>query len=243
MSFKKIGIWAVLAVALVTCAFSAAGASALSITPHKCEVAPGTLPGGYKDGSCTGTTGVGSFNKVTFAKTEGVEVANPSAFNLKTTNGGVEFEIKCTGLSGTSTLTDAGETVTGSGSKLTFSGCTVTKPLGKGCVVKGGGGATGTIITNAIKSVATRTGAEAFKKVYSPETGTIFATFEVSGCTTTALNGSKALTGTAAAAVSGGMKAEFTTTSGSALTVGGQAYTLLGSAEQKMGSAFISLGE
>lgn len=239
MSLKKAGIGLAITAALLVAAVGASAASAASITVHKCEVATGTGTS-YTSGTCT-TEGAGGFQKVPFTTTEGVEVANASAFELKTTNGGVNFVIKCTGLEGSGTATDAGEQINGSGITLTYTGCTVTAPAGKGCKVQAGPTAE-KITTNTLKSTTTRSEAGNFKTTYLPASGETFVTIAVSGCSTAALNGNKEVTGSASTTESTDTMKQTFTESSSNLKFGGQSAKLIGSSEQKMGTAFISVG-
>jgi hypothetical protein len=114
---------------------------------------------------------------------------------LKGSLGGVVTEIQCTSLSGTGSLTNAASSVTGTGT-LVYSGCTVTKPENKGCVVTGG-----SVLTTTVKG--TTVGQTAGHLKFTPNSGTEFATVPISGCENTALNNNFPVVGSLVANVSG----------------------------------------
>lgn len=238
---KKPAICLAVAAALCVSVFGSSSASALSITDHECLSATGTPTASglmYPDNRClNGTTEPNkTFTWVPFVELTGVEAANPSEFTIASTIAGVKFKVACKALSGSGNVIDEGESIVGTGIVQTYSSCAVTEPAEKKCQVKTGGGPNGTIKTNSLKSVTTRTGAESYATKYTPTSGTAFVTVEVNGCTVEALNGSKEVTGSATAVSKVGMetatKQEFTATSGSELKFGGQAATILGSSEQ-----------
>jgi hypothetical protein len=99
---------------------------------------------------------------------------------LRGTLVGVQAEVQCTGVAGTGSLANAAASVTGTGT-LTYSGCTVTQPPGKGCVVTGG-----SVPTNTLE--ATTVGQTAGHVLIEPVNGFILATVPISKCSTAALN-------------------------------------------------------
>jgi hypothetical protein len=174
-----IGIVAVCMIAFG--AFSAAGASA---EQRAFTCAPESIINGWKDAHCVSKgTGIQPFNKTEitaltkFVTTNAATAANTTAATtskLKGTISGLETEVQCTELAGEGELTNAAESVSGTGTDK-YSGCTVTKPAGRECKVKGGA-----VTTNVLK--ATTVGqAENTIKV-SPNAGTEFAKVAIEGC-------------------------------------------------------------
>jgi hypothetical protein len=119
---------------------------------------------------------------------------------LKGTLVGVESEIQCTNLSGSGLLTNAESSATLTG-VVEFTGCSVTKPAGKGCVVTGGA-----ITTKTIK--ATTVGQAANKLKFMPNEGTEFTTIPIEKCTIEGLNNKFPVTGSATGDLSGATVSE-----------------------------------
>lgn len=210
--------------------------SASAVTVHECKEATGTGVR-YTDSTCATESGTGKFQTVPIpvGTPTGLTFTATSNIVLAATIAGVKFEITCTGGSGSGTATNteaAGAMkVVGSEGHISFEGCSVTAPAGKGCTVPS------TLTTNTVKSETTE-----MKDVITPETGTTFITITVSGCTVTALNGSKTVTGSASGINNTGTTTEFTTTSGSALTFGGQAATIIGKTHSKVAETGAQVG-
>lgn len=165
--------------------------------------------------------------------------ASRSSF-LKSTLLGINTEVACTAVEGSGTISNKEEIfekeiemfghATG---KLTFSGCVVNLPAGKGCKVKGGA------ITTEEITVRTRSvGLEAEVKPAKVEGK--FATITIEGCSTEALNNSFPVTGSFKVQMNGATltstHAEVTTQN--TLKIGGQKAGLDGAVTIKVhGSA------
>ena len=109
---------------------------------------------------------------------------------------GVVAEVQCTGMTGTGALTNGATSVTGT-TVSTYTGCTVPKPLGQGCVVPGG-----SFTTEPIE--ATSVGQPGSDLKFLPKApAPSFATITFSSCSIPALNNSYALTGSFVAKTSG----------------------------------------
>jgi hypothetical protein len=171
--------------ALAVCAFAAQGASAQ--TAFECASAGGT-GAGFKDAHCKEATASGAaFKHVALpAGANGITLTNlttggaRSTGKLKSVQSGVTLELQSTEIEGTGTMeNNVGGWAEGSGTIL-FKNVTVTLPAGKGCEVVGG-----SVTTN--KLAGTTQGLTNELK-FSPFTGTTFATFEIKGCSVTALN-------------------------------------------------------
>jgi hypothetical protein len=138
-----------------------------------------------------GTTEVTATNAKTASGTTAAAVGK-----LKGSLAGVETEIQCT------TDKSIGAKITVTLFHITVdiifgkSGCTVTKPAGKGCVVSGG-----TIETNELQ--ATTLGQTAGHVKITPAKGTEFASIKIEKCETPALNNTFPVTGSLVANASG----------------------------------------
>jgi hypothetical protein len=93
---------------------------------------------------------------------------------LKGTLSGLETEIQCTGVSGTGALTNSASSVSGTAT-VEYSGCTVPKPAGRGCKVKGG-----KITTVALRAGTAGQGVGQIK--VQPVTGTELASITLESC-------------------------------------------------------------
>jgi hypothetical protein len=194
-------IGVVMALALAFAAFGVANASA----EQKAWACVASEEGEYTDAHCTKTapgkllyklelvTVSGDAISATNAKTASETTASTPS-QLSGTLAGVATELECTGVSGTGSLTNAASSVTGTG-KLTYTGCVVLKPAGKGCKVTGG-----TVKTEELK--ATTVG-QAANKLKFEMVGTKFANVEIKECSTTALNNTFPVTGSLIANTNG----------------------------------------
>jgi len=138
---------------------------------------------------------------------------------LQATVAGVKFGISCTGQSGSAKAENtAGNQIIGKEITVSYEGCTVTEPSGKGCTVPT------TITTNKLKSET-----KEMSSIYKPESGETFVVIKVSGCSVEALNGEKPVTGSATSLVTEAepLTQEFSASSGSALKFGGQTATFI----------------
>jgi hypothetical protein len=179
MSGRKSVIGLAALFALVLCAFAAANASAAQ---RAWTCAP--TGSGYSDAHCVTATGTG-FSAVEIANGTATKITGTNAktasgttaaevSKLKGTISGLETEVQCTGLNGSGELTNAAESVSGTGT-INYTTCTVTKPAGRECKVKNG-----TVTTNLLK--ATTVGQAANKLKFEPNTGTEFAKVPIEGC-------------------------------------------------------------
>lgn len=231
MSKRKSILGILIASAMCICAVGAFGVSSASaLTMHECTEASGTT-GSYTTSECSVTSETGKFHWVPIVGKQTLTPTATTNFTLGAVVGGVKFKIVCTALGGTATAENteaAGEMkIVGTG-VAEYSGCSVSEPAGKSCVV-----------ANPIKTVELSSTTKEMKFTYTPKSGEKFTTIVVSGCTVTALNGEKEVKGTAVAEVeepgtgtemgTAGTTQKFTETSGSTLTFGGQAATFLGS--------------
>jgi hypothetical protein len=170
--------------ALVVSAFAAATANAEQ-KAFLCSTTPATKE--FKDEHCL-TKGTGAENvraheavaekeKIeitgTNAKTESSTTA-ASVAKLAGTISGIETEVQCTTVGGSGELTNAAASVTGNGT-IEYTGCTVTKPAGRGCVVTGGA-------VTTKKLAATTVGQTAGNLKFSPFEGTQFAVIPIASC-------------------------------------------------------------
>ena len=146
-------------------------------------------------------------------KTPGEGVENTT---LTGTNFGAELELKATGVSGSGSMHNVkvGEehVATGTGT-ITYTGVEVVKPAGIGCKVFTDIEATKTpgeekvVHTRPLKATTAGQG-DALK--FEPETGTVFATFFISGCRTAAFNRTYEVTGSVITSSIKGATSNFT---------------------------------
>jgi hypothetical protein len=114
---------------------------------------------------------------------------------LAGTLSGVVTEIQCTSVTGTGELENKEVekvAVVHETGILEYTGCTVLKPAGKGCVVSGG-----KVTTNELTAITESTETLAVK----PASGTTFASVKIESCSTTALNNTFPVTGTLKATI------------------------------------------
>jgi hypothetical protein len=119
---------------------------------------------------------------------QGTTASQPTV--LKSTIAGVKTAIECTTVGGSGTVenSESGEESWVSGSAIIeYSGCTVTEPAGKGCVIKGGEFKT--------KELTATTKGQGMGLKFAPTTGTTFAEITIEKCSIAALNGTFAVTG------------------------------------------------
>lgn len=135
-------------------------------------------------------TPVSTTNAETASETK---AAAPS--KLQATIAGVATEVQCTGVGGSGSLTNAEESVSGTGT-IEYSGCTVTKPAGKGCVVTGGK------ITTKELSLTTVGQSEGNLQL-SPASGTEIASVPIEKCSLEGLNNKFPVTGSVTATAVG----------------------------------------
>jgi hypothetical protein len=219
--------------ALVMCAVGAGSASATTL--HVCtaeKLNEETTPK-FEDSACRKPNeGSGTFHLTRL----NVGVAIPTMVNATTnhtfagTIAGVKFAIVCEGLTGTGSYTNNIDKngvmrVEASALKFEYTKCKVEEPAGKGCVVPEA------ISTKTLKAATQpMTEAEATKVRVEPETGETFMAVTVKSCTVSALNGEKIVKGFAEGVVPEEERGalEFSTKSGSGLTLEGSAATYTG---------------
>jgi hypothetical protein len=203
--------------ALVSCAFVASNASAM--TMHECKkISKGGTGVRYSDSNCTIVNGAGAFQTETLPQGETVEVTPTSTqtFVLSATISAIKFEFHCEAAIGsaktTNTIEKGSMMVLGTG-QVTLQGCTVLLPEAVGCTVPA-----------EIKTTELKLETSEMKTTYLPQEGTTLTTVNISGCegAAKALNGERKVTGKLVA-VSEEVPAsqEFTATSGSEAEISG----------------------
>jgi len=190
--------------ALALSAFSAANASALGTTAFTC-VSGGTE---FEGAHClSGGGGAKEFKHVALTENPtsitatnantavGTTASRPSI--LSGTLAGVKTKLECTTTHGTGTLENKveGEMVAHAEGILTYSGCSVLEPAGKGCVVKGG-----TVETAQLTGI---TKGPAMNAEIKPKVPSTFATITIEGCSVSALNNPFPVTGSLVAEITG----------------------------------------
>lgn len=179
--------------ALVFSAVAAPSASA-STTAFTCSASADTKP--FKTQHCVPGESGTAFGHTSIANGTTTEIAGTGSATDATTTGGeptflhstisgvaVQLKAVAVSLSGTMTNSESGGEMIASGEgKINYLGVSVTKPAGKGCVVKGS-----VIETNQLK--ATTAGVGTGIKFEPATAGALFAAFQVEGCSIAALNG------------------------------------------------------
>lgn len=197
-----IGIFVLCALAL--CAFGASSASAAG-RAFMCE---GNTEAGkeqFSDAHCVvPAEGSGGFRHIPIVSVQAYVAANGKTAKettaalptkLKSTVSGIEVELECTTVGGEGTLSNSETSASGTGT-FKYSGCTVTKPAGKGCLVTEGSFATATL------ALTTEGQASGTIKI-SPKSGTTFATVPISKCSNEALNKEFPVTGSVVTTANG----------------------------------------
>lgn len=173
----------------------------------------------YSDGLCNTQDDAGGMFRRFVYNGAVKDTSGAAANTLSSTISGVSFKVTCTGLSGSGTVANSGGEATFSEQLIAFEGCSVTLPAGKGCSVPA------TIETVKLKASSP---AESWKTTYTPESGEKIMTISISGCSISALNGEKSVTGSAASSTEAeAYTQEFSATTGSALKLSGQTATLV----------------
>jgi hypothetical protein len=203
--------------ALAVCALAASGASAAGgTTLVTCKKGGTTLDfkaNAAGESHCSSTdkvtpgTGTYSHFKVERGVATTLSGSNAGTANetkeatpatLVSTIAGVELDINCPTVVSTGSIENTEPTaethkIVGSGIVVIFSGCELKKPVGQECKIK-----EGKITTNSLKSESVED-----TEKFTPTSGTTFGTFTIEGCKTTALNGSKSVTGSVTAVPNG----------------------------------------
>lgn len=194
--------------ALAVSAFTAVSASAAPSGTRSFTCAKVGVPGTFKDAHCLqeevtdpGYTHV-PYTKKTAAVFPNSNVAQSTTASqpaiLKSTVAGVKTAIECTTVGGSGTIENvaSGEESWVSGTAtVEYSGCTVTEPAGKGCVVKGG-----KFITNELTAT---TKGQGMGISIAPTTGTTISEITIEKCSIGALNSTFAVTGSIPFPISG----------------------------------------
>ncbi len=142
---------------------------------------------GFKDNHCKEAgSGAETWGHETFTGTTELQ-GTGGLTKLHSVISGVEVELQSTEIMGSGSMENmvvAGEngehTANGTG-VIQYTGVTVTKPAGKGCVVT-----TGEVTTQTLKAT---TAGQGMGLKFEPNSGTLFAEFNVTGCSIAALNG------------------------------------------------------
>jgi hypothetical protein len=190
--------------ALVFSAFAASSASANQA--YTCQPVTGQVGTvGFSDAHClTAATGLNVTHEHvlitentnitgTNANTaEGTTAARVS--KLRGTAAGVETEVQCTTVGGSGTMKNEATWAEGTGT-INYSGCSVSKPAGKGCVVSGGA-------VNTKELFATTKGLTN-ELEFTPKEGTEFASITITSCSVSGLNNTFPVTGSIKGVTSG----------------------------------------
>lgn len=189
----------------VLCAFAFSALVAQSaVAEQKAFTCASVGPGQFSDAHCLNAEPGGPYshteilNSVLFSATNAntAEATTSSAVSkLRGAISGVVTEVQCTIVEGLGKATNAAASVSGTGT-LEYSGCTVTQPAGKGCVVSGGR-------VNTKKLAATTVGQAANTVRFTPFEGTEFASIKIESCSVEPLNNTFSVTGSLVATATG----------------------------------------
>jgi hypothetical protein len=199
MSARKTVVSVVLICVVAISALTAAGASAVTgYTAFTCKKVEsgGTFTkahcrkadarsGNWQHSGFVEKTSITATNEGTGSETT---TTTPTIF--KATLAGVSVSVTCTTVKASGTLENGieGEEMFARGTAvLTYGGCTVTAPAGKGCVIKTGGFTT--------HELALTTKGQGMSLKVSPAVGTMLSEVAIEGCSVTALNKVWGLTG------------------------------------------------
>jgi len=189
---------------------------ALSISAMAAQTAVAATPGGTTALTCKkkAEAGGAGFSKshckaadaveagaeyehAAFSAPTEVEVSNkntagePQTATIRGVVSSTTVEVQATEVTGTGTvsnqLTTRGEHFIQGEAALTYGNATVAAPAGKGCKVKGG-----KVVT---ESLAVTSSEQGDTLRFSPAKGTLFASFQIEGCSITALNGTYKVVG------------------------------------------------
>jgi hypothetical protein len=217
--------------ALVFSAFCAASASA-GVTSFTCSEAATVKD--FAGADCFPSEPGTKFGHVEWAGTTPIKGEGKETAVLAGSISGVKVKIQCTGSSATGSTTNvAGPPMSNTGKEvvISYTGCTVSEPAGKGCLVKGGA-----ITTNKLATVSVES---PLGVKFSPESATNFVEITVEKCSVTALNGTFPVAGTITPAAKGAHLT--TTTSSTGLTFAGNAATLVSTTTVKNASSNTAL--
>jgi hypothetical protein len=203
-------------------AIMAIGAAATPFHVLRCVPYP---LGNYKDPECREPVLDGQYKRVAITEGTSFPLSGVQAtdYVLKSTVLGLGVTVTCkkAATSGTMENPEGGGSTVFEGVVTAFSECTIG--AGSGCQVKGGSVTTNNLAGSVVSGPAIE---------LVPESGEVIAGITVEKCTLSGLNKTYKLTGSLVAAVNNSASSiEFTTTSGSSLTLDGASATLTGTSE------------
>jgi hypothetical protein len=215
MSRMKVTLGVLLAAGAL---FALSASSASALTMHDCSGALGTTP--------PVTTGCPEGQShVPLAGEQTVKAKSGSTSRLTMTIAGIGFEIQCTSLTGTGKVKNiesgGNMLIERSATTVTYKGCSVTKPTGKGCAVPS------ELTTNSLKAITT---AGTMRQKYTPTSGSVFIKINITGPETcnAALKGEKEITGSASSEYTESTGVQFFNAStGSELKYAGQSASFI----------------
>jgi hypothetical protein len=152
---RRIQLLASFAALLLAVGLLVASSASAEATAKTCEPAPLSGFGDYNDEHCTTSGGFDDFKRTgfihflitLFTGTNSRTASSTTAAEVSKLSGtlsGLETEIQCTGVSSSGSMENSETAASGTGT-IFYSGCTVTKPAGRGCTVKGGSVTTKTL--------------------------------------------------------------------------------------------------
>lgn len=184
--------------AVCVCGFGAANASATTFFECRQAAVPHTAT--FTDSNCTNMsfTNTGDFTRVVVsANFPTIVRADPvplSQFVFKANVGGIEVQIQCSkaAFAGTGTNQEVEGLMqyVGTSISVAFGECTVSKPVGGNCKVKG----SGFEIPNAKSTTFMKTETETREK-FTPTSGSVLAELTLEGCKVGAMNATFKLEG------------------------------------------------
>lgn len=169
--------------ALAVVAFGAFGvSSAAASTTHECkipEVGELFTSGHFLDPNCEKKSGAeGEYHTTNVKESALLKRTNTSPILIHWVPSGIEVEVKCETLGGTKTVSNYEKEgkfgFEGEGT-ISLSGCTVSKPAGKGCTVK-------SFETVQLKESSEDLAGEVQRTLFVPKEGSKLATVTVEGC-------------------------------------------------------------
>ena len=203
------------------CAFGASNSSAIWV--HECIKGEGIGTGTVYEAGCKKAKVLGGWETVPITSVKPAVTKWTAPWWLRWLIGGVKVKVECKSLTGegnTENVEVGGvHKVLGSEIKLALTECAVTEPAEKGCKAE-------PISTSVLKSETS-----GLKSIYSPVSGSKIGAVTISGCSISALNGSKEITGNVIGINEEATPetTEVTEATKSELKIGGVAATIFGS--------------
>ena len=217
MNGRKAIVGLCMACALLVSAFAAQGAAAAASGTTAFTCSTQAVTKSWSNAHCNGTVTTKTFGHVKINPGTPTELSGASGTSkpvqkLKATINGIATELTTETITGTGTMENkvSGEEMWAEGSgTITYTGVTVAKPAGASCVVStdnaGAPGEAGVIHTSALTAT---TKGQGDNLKFTPTTGTVFATFILSGCKGSAalegLNGTYTVNGSVLGQPNGG---------------------------------------